>query len=525
MKVLVSDNISPKGVEILKKAGLEVDVNVGLKPDQLKAIIGNYHALVIRSATKVTADIIEAAANLKVIGRAGSGLDNVDKVAASKKGIVVMNTPGGNTITTAEHTIAMMFAVARKTPQANASLAAGKWEKKKFMGIELFNKTLGIIGLGKIGSEVARRTQCMGMNVIAYDPFLSEEKAKSMGIEKLEISEIMKKADFITVHTPLTPETRNMINAQTIKTMKNGVFIVNCARGGIVNEKDLYDALESGKVAGAALDVFEKEPPENNPLVGHEKVVCTPHLGASTTEAQENVAIAVAEQIVDYLVYGTIRNAVNFPSIPADQVVVLQPYINLAERIGSFTSQIFEGGITEVALEYRGEAAELNISPLTIAALKGLLTPILEETVNFVNAPFIAKERGIEVKETKSRDSGDYQSLISLKVKSPVSEIHIAGTLFSKKDPRIVKIDNFSVEIMPEGHMLVMNNNDKPGVIGNIGTLLGKNKINIARMHFGRETAGGRAISVVNIDSPVTVKILKEIKKLPNILDVKVINI
>jgi D-3-phosphoglycerate dehydrogenase len=525
MKVLVSDNISPKGVEILKKAGLEVDVNVGLKPDQLKAIIGNYHALVIRSATKVTADIIEAAANLKVIGRAGSGLDNVDKVAASKKGIVVMNTPGGNTITTAEHTIAMMFAVARKTPQANASMTGGKWEKKRFMGIELFNKTLGIIGLGKIGSEVARRTQCMGMNVIAYDPFLSEEKAKSMGIEKLEISEIMKKADFITVHTPLTPETRNMINAQTIKTMKNGVFIINCARGGIVNEKDLYDALESGKVAGAALDVFEKEPPENNPLVGHEKVVCTPHLGASTTEAQENVAIAVAEQIVDYLVYGTIRNAVNFPSIPADQVVVLQPYINLAERIGSFTSQIFEGGITEVALEYRGEAAELNISPLTIAALKGLLTPILEETVNFVNAPFIAKERGIEVKETKSRDSGDYQSLISLKVKSPVSEIHIAGTLFSKKDPRIVKIDNFSVEIMPEGHMLVMNNNDKPGVIGNIGTLLGKNKINIARMHFGRETAGGRAISVVNIDSPVTVKILKEIKKLPNILDVKVINI
>ncbi len=525
MKVLVSDNISPNGVEILKKAGLEVDVNIGLKPDQLKAIIGNYHALIIRSATKVTADILEAAANLKVIGRAGSGLDNVDKVAASKKGIVVMNTPGGNTITTAEHTIAMMFAVARKTPQANASIAAGKWEKKKFMGIELFNKTLGIIGLGKIGSEVARRMQCMGMNVIAYDPFLSEEKAKNMGIEKLEISEIMKKADFITVHTPLTPETRNMINAQTIKTMKNGVFIINCARGGIINEKDLYDALESGKVAGAALDVFEKEPPENNLLVGHEKVVCTPHLGASTTEAQENVAIAAAEQIVDCLIYGTIRNAVNFPSIPADQVAVLQPYINLAEKIGSFASQIFEGAITEVTLECRGEASELNISPLTIAALKGLLTPILEETVNFVNAPFIAKERGIEVKETKSRDSGDYQSLIALKVKSPVSEIHIAGTLFSKKDPRIVKIDNFSVEIMPEGHMLVMNNNDKPGVIGNIGMLLGKNNINIARMHFGRETAGGRAISVVNIDSPVTVKLLKEIKKLPNILDVKVINI
>ncbi len=525
MKVLVSDNISSKGVEILKKAGLNVDVKTGLKPEELKSIIGEYHALVIRSATKVTADVIDAAKNLKVIGRAGSGLDNVDKAAASKRGIVVMNTPGGNTITTAEHTIAMMFAVARKIPQANASMAKGQWEKKKFIGIELFNKTLGVIGLGNIGGEVAKRAQGLGMNVIAYDPFLSEEKAKKMGIRKMEIAELIKQADFITIHTPLTAETKNLINTKTIKTMKDGVYIINCARGGIVNEKDIYDALESGKVAGVALDVFEKEPPENNPLVGHEKVVCTPHLGASTQEAQENVAIAVAEQIADYLVHGTIRNAVNFPSIPADQVAVLQPYITLSEKIGSFASQIFDGGITEITLEYRGDASELNISPVTIAALKGLLTPILEETVNFVNAPFIAKERGIEVKETKSTDAGDYQSAITMRIKSPKKSLSVTGTLFSRRDPRIVKIDDFTVEIVPEGSMLFMYNNDKPGVIGNIGMLLGKNNINIARMHFGREKAGGRAISVVNIDSPVSEKILEEIKNLPHILDVKVINL
>ena len=525
MKVLISDSISTKCIDILKAAGLVVDVKTGLKPDELKAIIGEYHGLVIRSATKVTAEIIDAATNLKVIGRAGSGLDNVDKVNASKKGIVVMNTPGGNTVTTAEHTIAMMFSIARKTPQANASMAAGKWEKKKFMGVELYNKTLGVIGFGAIGGEVARRALCMGMQVIAYDPFLSEEKAKKMGIQKGEIAEIMRKSDFITVHTPLTAETRDLVNAESIKTMKDGVYIINCARGGIVNEKDLLEALNSGKIAGAALDVLEKEPPENNPLVGHEKVVCTPHLGASTTEAQENVAVAVAEQIRDYLVFNTIRNAVNFPSIPADQIAVLQPYITLTEKLGAFASQIFEGGITGLDIEYGGEASELNTSSVTIAAIKGLLTPILQETVNFVNAPFIAKERGIEVKEIKNKNSGHYQSLITLTVKARKKELCVAGTLFSKRDPWIVKIDNFNVEIVPEGNMLLMHNNDKPGVIGNIGTVMGKNNINIARMHFGREQAGGMAISVVNIDSPVNDKVLEEIKKLPNILDVKVIAI
>lgn len=526
MKVLVSDSISPKGVEILKKAGLEVDVKTGMKPDELKACIGDYHGLVIRSATKVTADIIEAATNLRVIGRAGSGLDNVDKAAATKKGIVVMNTPGGNTITTAEHTIALIFAIARQIPQATASMKGGKWEKKRFMGVELFNKTLGVIGLGNIGSQVAKKAQGLEMVVIAYDPFLSEDRARAMGIEKVELVNLFRRSDFITIHTPLTPETKNLINKETITMMKDGVRIINCARGGIVNEADLYKAISSGKVAGAALDVFEKEPVESdNPLLDLDNVVCTPHLGAATTEAQENVAIAVAEQIADYLVYGTIRNAVNFPSIPADQVARLQPYLNLSERLGGFAAQIFEGGITEVTIEYMGDASELNTAPVTIAALKGLLTPILEETVNFVNAPLIAKERGIEVRETRSAEAGDYQSMLAIRIRAKDRETYLAGTLFSKKDPRIVKIDGFSVEVVPEGNMLFIHNNDKPGVIGNIGSLLGKNNINIARMHFGRETAGGRAISVVSIDTPPTLAVLEAVKGLPNILSVKLITL
>ena len=521
MKVLISDNISTKGVEILKKAGLDVDVKTGMKPEELVAVIGDYHGLAVRSATKVTAKIIDAATNLKVIGRAGSGLDNVDLTAATKKGIVVMNAPGGNTITTAEHTFSLMCAMARQIPQATASMREGKWEKKRFMGVELFNKTLGVIGIGNIGSQVARRAQAFAMNVIAYDPFLSEEKAKDMGVEKVALEELYRRSDFITIHTPITAETRNMINKDTIKIMKNGVRIINCARGGIVNEKDLYDALVEGKVAGAALDVFEKEPPENNPLLTLDNVISTPHLGAATKEAQENVAIAIAEQIADYLVQGTIRNAVNFPSIPADQVARLQPYINLSEKLGLFSAQIFEGGVTEITIEYRGEASEINTAPVKIAAVKGFLSPILEETVNFVNAPLIAKERGIEVKETKSADAGDYQSMIALRIKAKDKESYVTGTLFSRKDPRIVSVDGFKIEIVPEGELLFIHNNDKPGVIGNIGTLLSKNNINIARMQFGREAPGGRAISVVTIDSPATPGILEEIKSLPNVLLLK----
>lgn len=525
MKVLVSDNISAKGVEILKKAGLEVDVKTGMKPEELKACIGEYSGLVIRSATKVTAEIIEAATNLKVIGRAGSGLDNVDKAAASKKGIVVMNTPGGNTVTTAEHTIAMLFSVARMIPQATASMKAGKWEKKKFMGVELFNKTLGIVGLGAIGSQVAKKAQGIEMNIIAYDPFLSEEKAQEMGIKKGSLDEIFAESDFITIHSPMTPETKGLINASTIAKMKNGVRIINCARGGIVNEHDLYEAMKNGKVAAAALDVLEKEPPENNPLLTLENLICTPHLGASTEEAQENVALAVAEQIADYLVHGTIRNAVNFPSIPSDQVPRLQPYINLAEKLGSFSCQIFEGGATEIIVEYCGDAATVNTAPVTIAALKGYLNPILLETVNFVNAPFIAKERGIEVKETKSSDAGDFFSKITIRIKAKNKESYVSGTLYSKKDPRVIEIDNFKVEIVPEGELLLMYNNDKPGVIGNIGNLLGKNNINIARMHFGRESAGGRAISVVSLDAKPGPEVLDQLKALPNILSIKQISL
>lgn len=525
MKILVSDNISSKGIEILKNAGLDVDVKTGMKPEELRGCIADYHGLVIRSATKVTSEIIDAATNLKVIGRAGSGLDNVDKGAATKKGIVVMNTPGGNTITTAEHTFALMVALARQIPQATMSIRAGKWEKKKFMGVELFNKTLGVIGIGNIGSQVAKRAQGFAMNVIAYDPFLSEDKAKAMGVEKVILEELFRRSDFITIHTPITPETKNMINKEAIKMMKNGVRIINCARGGIINEKDLYDALVEGKVAGAALDVFEKEPPENNPLLTLDNVISTPHLGAATKEAQENVAIAIAEQIVDYLVHGTIRNAVNFPSIPADQVARLQPYINLAEKLGEFAARIFEGGVTEIMIEYRGDAADINSAPVTIAAIKGYLTPILEETVNFVNAQFITKERGIEIKETKSDDAGDYQSMITIRLKAKDKESYFAGTLFSKKDPRIVSVDNFKVEIVPEGELLFIYNNDKPGVIGNIGTLLGRNNINISRMHFGREAPGGTAISVVTIDTHATAQIIEEIKKLPNILSVKQITL
>lgn len=525
MKVLVSDNISPKGVEILKKSGLEVDVKTGMKPEELKACIGEYSGLVIRSATKVTAEIIEAAKNLRVIGRAGSGLDNVDKAAASKKGIVVMNTPGGNTVTTAEHSIAMLFSVARMIPQATASMKAGKWEKKKFMGVELFNKTLGIIGLGAIGGQVAKKAQGLEMNIIAYDPFLNEEKAQSMGIRKGSLDEIFAESDFITIHSPMTPETKGLINTATIAKMKNGVRIINCARGGIINETDLYEAMKSGKVAAAALDVFEKEPPENNPLLTLDNLICTPHLGASTEEAQENVALAVAEQIADYLVRGTIRHAVNFPSIPSDQVPRLQPYISLAEKLGSFACQIFEGGATEITVEYHGDASTITAAPVTIAAVKGYLSPILLETVNFVNAPFIAKERGIEIKEIKSTDAGDFFSKLVLRIRTKERESVVAGTLYSKKDPRVIEIDHFKVEIVPEGELLLLYNNDKPGVIGNIGNLLGKNDINIARMHFGRESAGGMAISVVSLDAKPGPEVINQLRGLPNILTIKQISL
>jgi D-3-phosphoglycerate dehydrogenase len=525
MKVLVSDNISPKGINILEKAGLKVDFKPGLTPGELKKEIGKYDALVIRSATKVTDDIVKAADKLKVIGRAGSGLDNVDKIAATKRGIVVMNTPGGNTVTTAEHTVALLLSMARQIPQATASMKQGKWEKKKFTGIELYNKTIGIIGLGNIGSHVAKTAQGMGMNVITYDPYLSEEKAKTLGVRVVDLNKLFKESDFITNHIPLTNETKNLISDANIAKMKKGVRIINASRGGVVDEEALYKALKSGRVASAALDVFEKEPLGDSPLLGLDNFICTPHLGASTADAQENVAVAVANQIVDYLLYGTIRNAVNFPSVSADALPVLNPYINLAERLGGFISQKFDGGIEEIIIEYKGTVTELDMEPLTIAVLKGILTPILEETVNFINAPLIAKERGIEVKEITTDEAGDYHSMLVIKVKSGKKESMVSGILHGKKEPRIITVNGFTVEIIPQGELLVLSNNDKPGVIGNIGILLGQKDINIARMQFGREKRGGKAISVVSVDTPVSKEILSKIKKLPNVLSVKQIHL
>ena len=525
MKVLISDNLSPRGVEILKKAGIEVDFRSKTSAEEIVQIIGDYDGLIIRSATKVTAALLEKAAKLKVIGRAGSGLDNVDIPAATKKGVVVMNTPGGNTVTTAEHTIGMLFACARMIPQAYASMKGGKWEKKKFEGIELFEKTIGVIGLGAIGGVVATRCVSLGMKVLAYDPFISPEKAKSMGIELADLETIYKRSDFITLHTPKTKETANLINKDTIAKMKDGVRIINCARGGIVNEGDVYEALKNGKVAAAAFDVFEKEPPENHPLMTLDNFIATPHLGASTAEAQENVATAVAEQIVDYLIAGTVRNAVNVPSVPADQLPSLSPYIDLAERMGLFTAQIADGGMTNVTVVYTGEITNLKLEPVTLAALKGLLTPTLQENVNYVNAPLIAKDRGIEVTVSQSQDTTEYTSLITLRIKADGKQTSVSGTLNSRKEPRIIQVDNFPMETVPAGDMLVLMNNDKPGVIGNIGTTLGENKINISRMQFGRETEGGLAMSVVSVDSVIPDAVMDKIRALPNVLSVKQIRI
>jgi D-3-phosphoglycerate dehydrogenase len=526
MKVLVSDSLSERGIEILKKAGISVDVKTKLAPAELIKEIPQYDGLVIRSGTKVTQEVIAAATNLKVVGRAGSGLDNVDIPAATKRGIVVMNTPGGNTITTAEHALSMILSLARQIPQATASVKSGKWEKNKFMGVELFNKTLGVIGLGQIGGYVAKLGQGLNMNVIAYDAFLSPEQAKKAGVELVSLDDLLSRSDIITIHAPLTPETKHLINAQSIAKMKQGVRLINCARGGIVDEKDLHDALASGKVSGAAFDVFEKEPIDPaNPLLKLENFICTPHLGAATSEAQENVAWAIAEQIVDYLVHGVVRYAVNLPSVPQDLLPKVQPYLSLAERLGAFAGQICEGGIEKINIEYRGEVAELATAPITIAALKGLLSPILEETVNYVNAPAIAKERGIEVKESKISHAGDFSTLVILKVEAGGKITSMTGTLFNRVEPRIVEVDGMALEVIPEGPMLFLSNNDKPGVIGGIGTFLGENHVNISRMQLGRERAGGKAISVVGIDTPIPAEVLRRIKDIPNVLSVKQIRL
>jgi D-3-phosphoglycerate dehydrogenase len=515
MKVLVSDTLSDLGVKIFQETpGIEVDVNTGLPPEELKDIIGQYHGLVVRSATKVTADILEAAHNLKVIGRAGIGLDNVDIPAASQRGIVVMNTPEGNTITTAEHTVAMMMALSRNVPQATASLKEGKWEKKKLQGRELYNKTLGMIGAGKIGRIVAERAKGMKMKVIVYDPYIKPETVERLDLEPVSLDGLLQRSDYITIHTPRTDETIDMVNKDTFAKMKKGAMLINCARGGIVNEDDLYDALESGHLAGAALDVFGTEPPGAIKLMGLSNFICTPHLGASTREAQDNVAVDVAEQIVAYLLHGSVKNAVNVPSIGPELMTFLRPYATLAEKMGSLQTQLTESGIVEVQINYSGKVTEYDTTPLTTAMLKGLLTPILKDDVNFVNAPYIATDRGIKVVESKTKTSEDFASLIMLKVKSLEGENIVSGTIFGKTMARILRINNFYLEALPEGHILLIHNQDIPGVIGLIGTTLGKHGVNIGRMQVGQERAEKQNVILLTTNVAVNDDILEELRGL-----------
>jgi len=524
MKVLISDSMSEKAEEIFKNTpGLEVDVITGLKPEELKKIIGEYAGLAVRSATKATAEILEAAGNLKVIGRAGTGVDNIDLKASTEKGIVVMNTPGGNTVTTAEHAISMMVALSRNIPQATASMKKGLWEKKKFQGTELTGKTLGILGVGTIGSVVASRAQGLKMDVISYDPFISPEAAEKLGIKLVTIDELYAQSDFISIHVPLTNDTKNLVNAESFAKMKDGIKLINCARGGIVDEAALVEAVKSGKVSGAAFDVFAKEPPDpDNPLLALDEVIVTPHLGASTTEAQENVAIAVANQMADYLTTGTIKNAINVPSVPAELLSVLNPYISLTEKLGAFQGQLLTGGIEEVSIEYSGDVADFDVSPVTIACLKGLLGSVMDQTVNFVNAPSVAKERGIKVVEIKSSRSIDYASSVTVTVKTADGDHLVEGAIFGKNEPRIVRIDKFALDVIPEGFLLFLHNADKPCVIGNVGILLGEAGVNIAALDLGRESAGDEAVSVWNIDSQCSDELMGKLLKIPNIITAKV---
>jgi D-3-phosphoglycerate dehydrogenase len=527
IKVLVSDPLSEEGLKILKnEKEFQVDVKTELKPDELKSIINQYDALVVRSATKVTKDIISLADNLRVIGRAGVGLDNVDLEAATQKGIIVMNTPAGNTISTAEHTFSMLLALSRNIPQANASTRKGEWKRSKFMGVELYNKVLGIVGFGRIGSEVAKRALSFGMKVLAFDPFLSKEVAEGLGVEVVELKELLERSDYITVHTPFTEETRHMISSAQFALMKKGVRVVNCARGGIIDEEALIIALKEGKVAGSALDVFEKEPVSTeSELLKLDNVIVTPHLGASTEEAQVNVAIEVAEIVRDALLGKGIRNAANYPCLKPEEAKLLEPYINLSERLGTFSSKLAEGRIAELNITYGGEITHYDVTPVTLALVKGVLSPILQETVNFINAITLAKERGIKINEARSSHEEEFVTLIQLEIKTDKQTRKICGTLSSNKQPRIVKIDEYYLELSPVGEMIFIRNWDKPGVIGNLGTLLGKDNINIAAMTFGRDTPGGKAISVLNVDSPVSAQIQEKIKNLENILTVKVIKL
>src|SRR6201988_52118 len=521
-KVLISDALSPAAVQIFKDRGLEVDFQpkLGGDKEKLAAIIGDFDGLAVRSATKVTKKLIERADKLKVIGRAGIGVDNVEIPAATAKGVIVMNTPFGNSITTAEHAITLMLALARQIPQADTSTQAGKWEKNRFMGVEITGKTLGVIGAGNIGSIVVDRALGLRMRVIAYDPFLSPERAADMGVHKVELAELFKRADFITLHTPLTDKTRNIIDAAAIAKMKKGVRIINCARGGLVDENALRVALDSGQVAGAAFDVFSEEPAHANPLFNHPNVVCTPHLGAATTEAQENVALQVAEQMSDYLLQGAISNAVNFPSITAEEAPKLRPFIGLAEKLGSFAGQLTESGISKVEITYEGQVAEMKIKALTSAAIAGLLRPMLQD-INVVSAPLVAKERGMVVDEVVRAAQSDYESLITVTVATERQERSVSGTVYADGKPRLVDIKGIRVDAEFGKSMIYVTNEAKPGFIGKFAGLLGDAKINIATFHLGRTKQGGDAIALVEVDGAVPADVLAKVQALPQVKQAK----
>jgi D-3-phosphoglycerate dehydrogenase len=521
-RVLVSDKLSKTAVQIFKDHGVDVDYqpDLGKDKEKLAEIIGNYDGLAIRSATKVTAKLLAAATKLRVIGRAGIGVDNVDVPAASQRGIIVMNTPFGNSITTAEHAIALMFAVARQLPAADASTQAGKWEKNRFMGVEITAKTLGIIGCGNIGSIVAERGIGLKMKVIAFDPFLSEERAMQLGVDKVELDELFRRADFITLHTPLTEKTRNIIDASAIAKMKDGVRIINCARGGLVVEEDLAAAIKSGKVAGAGVDVFVEEPAEKSVLFGLPNVVCTPHLGAATTEAQENVALQVAEQMSDYLINGAVSNALNMPSITAEEAPRLKPFVQLAENLGLFAGQLTESMISGVTIEYAGDVAEMNTRALTSALMAGLLRPMLAE-VNMVNAPIVARERGMQVNEVRQSQRGAYGTYIRLTIKTDKLERSVAGTVFSDGKPRIIQIKDIGLEAGFAPSMLYVTNQDKPGFIGRLGTLLGNEKVNIASFNLGRSGPGDDAISLIEVDGAISDGVLDRVRSLEGVLQTK----
>jgi D-3-phosphoglycerate dehydrogenase / 2-oxoglutarate reductase len=521
-KVLISDALSPAAVQIFRDRGINVDFqpNLGKDKDKLAEIIGNYDGLAIRSATKATAKIIEKAVRLKVIGRAGIGVDNVEIPAATAKGIIVMNTPFGNSITTAEHAITLMLALAREIPQADASTQAGKWEKNRFMGVEITGKTLGVIGCGNIGAIVADRALGLRMKVIAFDPFLSPERAKDIGVEKVELDDLLKRADFITLHTPLTEKTKNIIDAAAIAKMKKGVRIVNCARGGLVDEQALVDALNSKHVAGAAFDVFVEEPATTNPLFGHPHVVCTPHLGAATTEAQENVALQIAEQMSDYLLKGAISNAVNFPSITAEEAPKLKPFIALAEKLGSFAGQLTETGLEAVKITYQGEVAGMKVKALTSAAVAGILRPMLAD-VNVVSAPAVAKERGVIIEETTREAEGDFDSLITVTVVTEQQERSVSGTVFADGKPRVVNIKGITVDAEFAPSMIYISNEDKPGFIGRFATTLGDAGVNIATFALGRDAPGGSAVALVEVDGAVPGEVLSRIQTIPGVKQAK----